>query len=55
VGALPKGLKLSKTGVISGTPSTKLIPGSYSVTVKVTDSKKNGKQTATGTVSLRIS
>ena len=51
VGKLPKGLKLSKTGLIHGTPSSKLAPGSYPVGVKVTDSKKG---TATATLMLRI-
>jgi hypothetical protein len=55
VGALPKGLKLSKTGVISGTPSTKLAPGVYSVGVKVSDSKKKGKDSATATLMLTVS
>jgi len=35
--ALPKGLKLSKSGVLSGTPSTKLAASSSAVTVKVTE------------------
>jgi len=35
--SLPKGLKLSKTGVLSGTPSTKLTAGTSSVTVSVTE------------------
>ena len=53
VGALPKGLKLSKTGVISGTPSAKKVaPGSHSVGVKVTDSKKHS---ATATLTLNVS
>ncbi|HLM86167.1 MAG TPA: hypothetical protein VK272_08285 [Solirubrobacteraceae bacterium] len=38
--ALPKGLKLSKAGVLSGTPSTKLSAGAYQIKVKVTDSAK---------------
>lgn len=53
--ALPKGLKLSKTGVLSGTPSTKLLPGAYPIAVKVTDDGKQAKQTATTTLTLEIS
>jgi hypothetical protein len=42
---LPKGLKLSSTGVLSGTPSAKLAAPS-SVTVKVTETVTtlNGKK-----------
>ena len=35
--ALPKGMKLSKDGVLSGTPSMKLLPGTYDVIVAVTE------------------
>jgi hypothetical protein len=55
VGGLPKGLKLSNTGLISGTPSTKLAAGSYSIGVKVTDSKKKGKDSTTATFTLKVS
>jgi lysophospholipase L1-like esterase len=34
---VPKGLKLSSTGVLSGTPSKRLTPGATSVTVQVTE------------------
>ncbi len=51
VGKLPKGLKLAKTGLIHGTPSSKLAPGSYPVSVRVTDSTR---VTATATLTLRI-
>lgn len=52
IGKLPNGLKLSKTGVLSGTPSAKkLAPGSYAFNVQVSDSNKG--KTAT-TISLRI-
>ncbi len=46
VGHLPKGLKLSKTGVLSGTPSTKLKAGMSSVKVSVTETvtTRNGKK-----------
>jgi len=35
---LPKGLRLSSAGVLSGTPSRKLTPGATSVTISVTES-----------------
>jgi hypothetical protein len=54
VGRLPKGLKLGKTGMITGTPSTKLAPGSYPIGVKVSDSKKKGKDSATATLTLQV-
>ncbi len=34
---LPKGLTLSSAGVLSGTPSTNLMPGTYSVVVQATE------------------
>ena len=55
VGPLPKKLKLSKTGLLTGIPSTKLAPGKYPVTVKVTDHAKKPKHTATATFMLEIS
>ncbi len=51
---LPKGLKVSKAGVLSGTPSTKLAAGEYSIGVSVSDTSKP-KQTATATLTLAIS
>jgi hypothetical protein len=44
--SLPKGLKLSKTGVLSGTPGKKLNAGHSSVKVKVTETvtTRNGKK-----------
>jgi hypothetical protein len=54
VGALPKGLKLTTTGVISGTLSTKLAP-LYPIRVKVTDSRKKGKHSVTATLMLNVS
>src|ERR1019366_5987582 len=44
--ALPKGLKLSSTGVLSGTPNKKLSAGASSVTVQVTETVTtlNGKK-----------
>ena len=43
---LPKGFVLSATGVLSGTPNKKLIPGSNPVTVKATETvtTMNGKK-----------
>ena len=49
---LPKGLKLGKTGVITGTPSKKVVPGFYTVGVEVKDAKKH---TATASLTLHIS
>jgi hypothetical protein len=53
--ALPKGLKLSSAGLLSGTPSTKLAPGSYPISVQVTDSTKGVHQVATSTLALTLS
>jgi Putative Ig domain len=52
VGALPKKLKLSKSGVLSGTPSTKIAAGTYSITVEVEDA---AKKTAKVTLPLKLS
>ena len=52
-GPLPKGLKLGKTGVLSGSPKSKLAPGNYPVNVKVKDAAKP-KATASETLTLRI-
>jgi Putative Ig domain len=46
-------LKLSKTGVISGTPSAKKVaPGSHPVGVKVTDFRKHS---ATAALTFNVS
>jgi len=50
-GALPKGLKLSSGGTISGTPTT---AGTYNFTVKATDSSTPIAQSATQALSLTI-
>lgn len=44
--ALPRGMKLSKAGVLSGAPNHKLTPGSTSVTVQATETVTtlNGKK-----------
>jgi large repetitive protein len=39
-GSLPKGLKLSKSGLLSGTVSSKVSPGTYTFTIKVSDKSK---------------
>jgi hypothetical protein len=52
---LPRGLTLSKTGVLSGTVlATKVAPGTYAIPVKVTDATKRTHQTATETFQLQI-
>jgi hypothetical protein len=48
-GSLPSGLSLASTGVVSGTP---LVPGSFPITVKVTDS--NGCTGISATYTLVI-
>lgn len=54
---LPKSLKL-KDGVIAGTPSTKLAPGTYPVSVEATEKYKVGKlkfeETVTTTLMVTI-
>ncbi len=55
VGTLPKGLKLSSAGVLSGTVLASKVPaGRYPVTVKATDSTKKAHETATQTFELQI-
>jgi hypothetical protein len=59
---LPKGLKISSAGVLSGTPSTKLASGPSSVSIKVTETvttfngtkKVKSKTTADATIALSI-
>ena len=59
----PKGLRLSDSGVLSGTPSKKLIPGSYSAVVQVTETvrtvqyarKSIARTTVQATIPLTIS
>jgi hypothetical protein len=53
VGKLPKGLKLTKDGVLEGTPSVKLEPATYSIGVQVSDSEKP-KQSGSATLMLTI-
>jgi hypothetical protein len=53
--ALPTGLKLSKTGLLSGTVSAKKVsPGTYPISVQVSDSTKKTRQTSTRTFQLQI-
>ena len=55
VGTLPKGLKLSASGVLSGVVVAKNVPaGLYSVTVTAKDSTKKVHETATKTFQLQI-
>jgi hypothetical protein len=55
VAALPTGLTLSSAGVLSGTVTSKVAPGSYTVQVSVSDSAaKSAKQTATASLTLVI-
>ncbi len=44
---LPKGLTLSSAGVLSGTPSTSLMPGTYSVVVQATQTVTTKGRTRT--------
>ena len=50
--ALPKGLKLTKTGLLTGTPSKRLASGSYSIAVEVKDKTR---KTASAILTLEIS
>jgi len=55
VGTLPSGLKLSASGVLSGTVQAKHVPaGLYTVTVSVKDSTPKTHETATKTFQLQI-
>ena len=53
VGHLPKGLKLSKSGLLSGTITTSTPKGTYTITVKLSDSDKP-KQSITATLRLTV-
>ena len=56
VSGLPKGLRLTSTGLLSGTVlAAKVAPNTFTVTVKATDSSKpKPAQTATATLSLKV-
>jgi hypothetical protein len=51
---LPKGLKLSLAGELSGTISRKAVPGTYPIVVKVTDSTPKHHLVATAALSLTV-
>jgi hypothetical protein len=51
IGRFPKGLKLTKTGLISGTPSRKLSPGERTLALKVTDANRTS---ATASLTLSV-
>jgi Bacterial Ig-like domain (group 3)/Putative Ig domain len=54
---LPRGLKLSRTGVISGTVSARQYPsgGSFPITVTATDSTKKSHQQASASLTVNVS
>ncbi|MGB7052029.1 MAG: putative Ig domain-containing protein, partial [Acidimicrobiales bacterium] len=52
-GSLPKGLKLSKSGLLSGSVSAKVTPGTYTFTIKVSD-KSKPKQNVSKTFQLTV-
>ena len=53
--SLPKGMKLSSTGLLSGTPNAKKVtPDSYPVSVEVTSGKGTAKQLESATLSLSL-
>ena len=51
-GAFPRGMRLTKTGVVGGIPSKRLASGPHEVVVRVTDSKAHS---ASATLTLEIS
>jgi large repetitive protein len=53
VGTLPKGLKLSKSGLLSGTVAKTVTPGTYTFTIKVSD-KSKPKQTVSGSFQITV-
>ena len=54
---LPKGMKLSSLGILSGTPSSKYLPGTYAVNVQVTQTviTKMGRTRSTSTWTIQAS
>jgi hypothetical protein len=56
-GSLPRGLKLSTSGLLSGTVSARAEPhgGSFPITVTVTDRTKRVRQTASAAFTLLVS
>ncbi len=53
-GTLPTGLTLSKAGVLSGTVADTVSPGTYQISVKVTDHKTPTKEVLTATLSITV-
>ena len=53
-GPLPRGLKLSLAGVISGTPSTKIAAGPYGVKVSLTEVTPVGKVKVVASLTLTL-
>ncbi len=53
VGPLPKGLTIKKSGLMTGTISAKVAPGTYTITIKVADASKP-KQKASATFQITI-
>lgn len=53
-GALPQGLKLSKTGVISGTPKATATTSTFAATVTDPKAPKAEQQTATAVLTLNV-
>ena len=53
-GKLPKGLAITKAGVLQGTVKTSVATGTVTIKVKVTDATKKKHQTTTATFSLTI-
>jgi hypothetical protein len=56
-GKLPKGLRLGRSGLLSGTVTANSDPhgGSFAITVTVTDATKKVHQTATATFTVLVS
>ncbi len=54
-GSLPKGLKLTPSGLLHGTPTIEDTARTYAFTVQVRDSTKHERHTATSTFSLILS
>jgi hypothetical protein len=52
--ALPRGLKLSSSGLIFGTPKTRLATGSYPISVQVIDATRRVHEVATATLTLTL-
>jgi hypothetical protein len=51
---LPKGLRLSSTGLLTGTPGAKIAGGNYSIYVQVTDSTPKHRQVATAKFTMTL-